>query len=502
MVPQVEIEGKTVSVASGTPLDVVLYALGQRTLYRSIKHGRPRGIQDDSTPYGSNRRVRVRGYGLVDPVLFTVYEDVRVELDRSATLGSKASALFKPFFKAGFQNSAIMRNPILWRYLSRVVRSSANLVSPEDIGRPTKGVRQLKVETLVVGAGLAGLGVCETLSSAGRACTLVDMHESVGGSVRYADVKAWTGEDYPRLVARLFKSISNKTLYFRGVFLGVYEEKIGLVLTQEELIAVDFDSLVLATGSRYQVPMFEGNDTPGIVSLDYALRLKHYNSLQDNLGLLFEDADRQEVCSLFKGISIAKSDIKKVVKKGNALLVRLASGSVVEVGTLVFATTRQPSLELPAQLGVEFTYSARTGRLTSNAAQNGSTHLDWLWVAGSVTGQYGLKNSYEHGLCVGREILGKRGDPPEPNLITSAVAHPKGGYVCFCEDVEVEDITKSKSTGISTPEKVKRFTGWGTGPCQGKLCLANGLSILCDSECSPYTQRLPVYPLPFSFFGE
>jgi sarcosine oxidase subunit alpha len=499
-VPQVEIKGRVIQVEKGTPLDVVLYANGQRTLYRSLKYGRPRGIQDDSTPYANSKRVRIRGYGVVDPLLFSVHKDVHVELDGKVTLGSRVSSLFNPLFKAGFQNSRIMRNPFLWKYLSRVVRSSGNLMSPEDGVGPSRGIRQLKTEVLVVGSGLSGLGVSEIISKAGKTCTMIDSHEVAGGSVRYADVNAWTGEVYPLLVNRLFKSLSNSIQYLRGIFLGVYEEKIGLVLTEQELIAIEFSSLVLATGSRYRLPIFEGNDIPGIVSLDYALRLRHYNSLHGNLGLLFEDERRKDIYSLFKGTSVANGDIRKVSMKGGSLFVQLTSGNDVRVDTLIFATMRQPSLELPAQLGVEYTYSARTGRMTAKVAENGSTHLDWLWVAGSVTGLYGLKTSYEHGVCVGNELLGKRGDPPEPDSIISAMARPKRGYVCFCEDVQVEDLIKSKDMGFSQPEKAKRYTGWGTGPCQGKLCLVNGLSILCDSECLPYTQRLPVYPLPFSFF--
>jgi len=62
----------------------------------------------------------------------------------------------------------------------------------------------------------------------------------------------------------------------------------------------------------------------------------------------------------------------------------------------------------------------------------------------------------------------------------------------------VSDLFKALKTGFSTPEKAKRFTGWGTGACQGKLCVYNGLFVLCrEGKCFPYTQRLPVEPLPF-----
>ena len=44
--------------------------------------------------------------------------------------------------------------------------------------------------------------------------------------------------------------------------------------------------------------------------------------------------------------------------------------------------------------------------------------------------------------------------------------------LCRCEDVTLADIEHSVSRGYKDIEEVKRYTGFGTGPCQGKECLA------------------------------
>ena len=43
--------------------------------------------------------------------------------------------------------------------------------------------------------------------------------------------------------------------------------------------------------------------------------------------------------------------------------------------------------------------------------------------------------------------------------------------LCRCEDVTLADVQRAVASGWSDLEEVKRYTGFGTGPCQGKECL-------------------------------
>ena len=45
-------------------------------------------------------------------------------------------------------------------------------------------------------------------------------------------------------------------------------------------------------------------------------------------------------------------------------------------------------------------------------------------------------------------------------------------FLCRCEDVTLEEIDHAISLGLSEIEELKRYTGLGTGPCQGRECLA------------------------------
>ena len=43
--------------------------------------------------------------------------------------------------------------------------------------------------------------------------------------------------------------------------------------------------------------------------------------------------------------------------------------------------------------------------------------------------------------------------------------------LCRCEDVTLADVEHAVALGYTDIEEVKRYTGFGTGPCQGKECL-------------------------------
>ena len=57
--------------------------------------------------------------------------------------------------------------------------------------------------------------------------------------------------------------------------------------------------------------------------------------------------------------------------------------------------------------------------------------------------------------------------------------------VCACEDVAVHDIERAIALGHSDIESVKRYTGLGTGPCQGKSCLTGCMKLCAKAGLPP-----------------
>lgn len=50
--------------------------------------------------------------------------------------------------------------------------------------------------------------------------------------------------------------------------------------------------------------------------------------------------------------------------------------------------------------------------------------------------------------------------------------------VCHCEDVEAGEIFSALKQGFGDIETLRRYTGIGTGKCQGKCCIVQTLRIL------------------------
>jgi NAD(P)H-nitrite reductase large subunit len=78
--------------------------------------------------------------------------------------------------------------------------------------------------------------------------------------------------------------------------------------------------------------------------------------------------------------------------------------------------------------------------------------------------------------------------------------------LCRCEDVTAGDVERAVATGFGDLEEVKRYTGFGTGPCQGKECLRNvALAIArltgrTPESMAPFTSRPPLAPTELKYF--
>jgi bacterioferritin-associated ferredoxin len=72
--------------------------------------------------------------------------------------------------------------------------------------------------------------------------------------------------------------------------------------------------------------------------------------------------------------------------------------------------------------------------------------------------------------------------------------------LCRCEDVTLADVQHAVAAGYADLEEVKRYTGFGTGPCQGKECLREVACAIAlasgrpPETMAPFTTRPPLVP--------
>jgi sarcosine oxidase subunit beta len=72
--------------------------------------------------------------------------------------------------------------------------------------------------------------------------------------------------------------------------------------------------------------------------------------------------------------------------------------------------------------------------------------------------------------------------------------------VCRCEDVTLDDVEHTIAIGYASVEEIKRYTGLGTGPCQGKECMLHAARLCAEAgaEVGPFTSRPPIGPVSFA----
>ena len=254
-----------------------------------------------------------------------------------------------------------------------------------------------------------------------------------------------------------------------------------------------------------------------------------------------EEASKQ-VDQIILGVTSMKA-------KGESRLRSLTVGTTdrridLDVDFLCYASKRAPSLEVPMQAGIGITYSEDRGCFIPNYDPNGRTNIPNVYVAGEVCGITSEDSTILMGEIAGLQALSDVMDYPSRtkvklenrinDIVQSITAkHRKSTpgfgnkddnvvlarkawlsdrtngmqFVCPCEDITVADLEESTKRGLEDLEKVKRFSGVGTGHCGGKLCGLNACLILAEilgkspGKVGLSRQRPPVIPVELKVFA-
>jgi bacterioferritin-associated ferredoxin len=83
---------------------------------------------------------------------------------------------------------------------------------------------------------------------------------------------------------------------------------------------------------------------------------------------------------------------------------------------------------------------------------------------------------------------------------------PRKTLICRCEDVTLAEVREAIDHGLRDIESLKRYLAIGTGPCQGKMCLAKVAAVLAEAgvpteEIHPMVSRTPLAWTPLGAFA-
>ena len=550
-------DGKQIDAFEGDTIGSALFAAGQRTLSRSFKYHRRRGLMCCAGQC-PNCLVQVDDAPGVRACTEPVREGMQVvHMNASPSLEMDVmratDVVAGPFTPPGFYYKTFIRPRRFWPLYEKVLRHAAGLgrLRREQPEREwATEYRRRHADLLVVGGGAAGLSAAAAAAELGADVVLCDEGPELGGRLLAEGGRARGRELAERARAAGVELLENAPAL--GAFDGLVPIWQGNTLHQVRAARV-----VYATGSIEQPLLFPGNDLPGVMLSGGALRLLELYALKPGERAVVATVDdrglRAALALLDAGVEIAcvadlrpsgSSEPAKLLLRRNVDVMHGATalearGRTELTGVVLGAPGRDegggeravgcdllvvsggsaPATSLLSQAGARTAYDAGLGHFALVHVPDGA------YAAGEVAGADELHAAELSGAVAGADAAHARGygdaesaaradrgrqrleavrgtsaDVAVPPALTSA---RKGKcFACLCEDVTAKDIHLSVEEGYDSIELSKRYTTTTMGPCQGRMCQLPAVRLMAAetgtslADVGTTTARPPWHAVP------
>ena len=470
-----EFEGRTVPIVPGDTVASALYRSGVRVFSRSFKYHRPRGLYC-LTGDCPNCMVNVDGEPWVRSCVTEAAPGQRVR--RQAGWPSADRDVFglldrmHRLMPVGFYYKTMLRPRWLWPLAEPRIRQFAGHGKIPETRVENREARHLHPDILVVGAGVAGLAAALAAADMGRSVVICD-------EARIGE-KLAPGPDRRRVeeLAAQVRTSPAITLLEETPAIGIYEGPLVVLNGQSFLHLAHPQAVIVATGAAEEHGVFPGNDLPGVWLGRGAARLAGDHGILPGrrvalAGRTHETARHAETLRA-AGADVTLLDGEIVEARGR----RSLRSVVVDRGG---AREEVPCDALVLSLGL-----VPRDDLVLMAAG-----LPVVPVGDAASPGLELDGAQEQGRRAG---MGADVTATVPQLPPA----PRGGMVCLCEDVGVDELEHAWHEGFRSTEIVKRYTTATMGPCQGAMCQRHVRAFIASRPgatgpaSSPTTARPPV----------
>ncbi len=429
----------------GDSLASALYREGVRTFSRSLKYHRRRGLYC-GTGDCPNCLMTVDGLPAVHACTTPCRDGMRVERrggwpNAERDLLHATDSLHR-LMPVGFYYKTFIKPGFAWPVAERVIRRVTGLGSlPATTAAERAIVRHEHVDTLVIGAGIAGLEAARK-AAAGTGSVLVCDEGRVGRGVA-------PGPFLDRL-----RELESGVRAFEAVMvleaftaLGVYEGLHVPLAGDGELVHVHPSQVIVATGATEAHGVFPGNDLPGVMLGRAAAALAGAHGVRPGRRAVV-------VVRTEEGLQHLRT-------------LRGAGVEIVAVAAPAALVDRLPDIGAGEVVVDGEVHEARGGRSLRSVVlrRDGRAKrfdCDLLVLSLGLSPRDGLARMALPGEAV--TVVGDAAALPEPGIC----GH--GGTVCLCEDVSMHDLSQAWDEGFRNAEILKRYTTTTMGPCQGAMC--------------------------------
>jgi sarcosine oxidase subunit alpha len=533
-------EGQRYTGFEGDTIAAALWSAGVRTISRSFKYKRRRGVMsftgfDGATlvQVGPEPNIPADRLPLARGLPSIAGQNYSGSLDRdwSAWVG-----WFGRFMPVGFYYRTFFRPRWAWKVFEPIIRRRAGLgkLTADKSHPPETDKQYLFCDVCVIGAGPAGLAAAREAATHGAEVLVIEADRQVGGSLALEPPETHPGAD--ALVAGVPAGNGIRVIT-SAVAQGIYADNWLAVETRERLYKVRAGRIIVATGTFEQPIVFRNNDLPGVMLSSAARRLLwQYGVAPGQRAVICtsnNDGLRTALHLVQSGIEVAFVADAREPAARNALHTRLSElGIEVALRTVPYeaiakrapmafyfgsklSAVRLAGLSGPSQQAVPgrtiecdllclsggFVPAAALAchagaRLTFDDARQTLAVIDvpsGMELAGSINGAAGIDDAISDGVAAGRAAAAALGlcEPdatprrmPEsgPAWLCPIVEHPRGKeFVDFDEDLTIADIRNGVADGFTHMELLKRYSTAGMGPSQGKFSALATVRVAADA---------------------
>jgi sarcosine oxidase subunit alpha len=534
--------GHSYSGFKGDTLASALLANGVDVVSRSLKFHRPRGLlaageeeahaivalQGDAVRAQNVMATEVDLFDGLSAVTQNAWPSARFDI--GAILGGVRSLMPPGFYYKTF----MWPN---WRWYEPVMRRIAGLgklafAVPQD----KYAKRYAHCETLIIGAGPAGLAAALSLRGRGERIVILDAGPELGGSLRWerdvidgSPARDWLGRAQDALErdvhVRLLRNTTALGCYDGNMVSALERFSYGSQL-RSCLWRIRAGRIVLATGAHERPMVFPDNDRPGIM-LAASVRqyLNQYGVIAGRRVIVYTNNDLAYRTALdlgaHRGVNTVVVDVRA---DADGYWIQQVRGAGIDVlrGHAIVATAgrhrvrnvtvapidRNGSPELRDSRCIKGDLLAMSGGWSPEVhlwSQSGGSlkyceqrvciipdqPLPAMQCIGAANGSFGLARCLAEGAQLGNGAPAKgevaAEHPTQPFWYTPRVASDRQ-WVDFLHDVTLQEIEIAVREGFTSVEHLKRYTTVGMSIDQGKTSNVNALAILGTMTSQPIGQ--------------